>query len=50
MIDAAGKHVNQQSVTDFLIIAEIYLPQGEKLSTGKVVCRAVEKHSKLIVS
>ena len=48
MIDAAGKHVNQQSVTDFLINAEISIPQGEKLSMGKVIHRAVEKYGKLI--
>ena len=32
LIDATGKHFNQQSMTDLLINAEISLPQGEKLS------------------
>ena len=48
LIDAAGKHVNQQSVTDLLINAQIYLPQGGKLSMGKVIHHAVDKHGKLI--
>ena len=37
LIDAAGKHLNQQSVTDLLINAKIYLPKGEKLIIGKII-------------
>ena len=37
IIDATSKHINQQSVTDLLINAEISLPQGEKLSMVKVI-------------
>ena len=48
LIDAEGKHVNQQSVTNFLINAEISLSQGEKFSISKVIRRAVDKHGKLI--
>ena len=48
LIDATGKHVNQQSVTDMFINAEISLPQGEKLSMGKVIRRAVDAQGKLI--
>ena len=48
LIDATGKHVNQQSVTDLLINAEISLPQGGKLSMGKVIWRAVDAQGKLI--
>ena len=48
LIDAVGKHVNKQSVTDFMISAEISLPQGEKLSMGKVICRAGDKHCKIL--
>ena len=48
MIDAAGNHVNQQSITDFLINGEISLTQGEKLSMGKVISHAVDEHGKII--
>ena len=48
LIDAAGKHVNQQLVTDLLINSTISIPQGDKLSMGKVIHRAVEKHGKII--
>ena len=34
LIDAAGNHFTQQSVMDFLINAEISLPQTDELSTG----------------
>ena len=48
LIDSSVKHVNEQKVTYFLINAEIYLPQGEKLSMGKVIRCAVDEHVKLI--
>ena len=44
LIDVAGENINQQSVTYFLINAKIYLPQGERLSIGKVIPCAVEKN------
>ena len=48
LIDAAGKHLNQKSVTDLLINAEISLPKGEKLSMDKVIRRSVDDNGKLI--
>ena len=48
LIDVAGENINQQSVTYFLINAKIYLPQGERLSIGKVIPCAVEKRGNLI--
>ena len=48
LIYAAGNHLNQQSVTDFLIDSEISLPKGGKLSMGKVIRRSVDEHGKLI--
>ena len=48
LIDAAGKHLNQQSVTDFLINSKIYLPKGENLSMGKVIRQSVDEHGKII--
>ena len=48
LIDSVGKHVNQQSVTDFLINTEISLPRGDKLSMGKVVRYAFNKHGELV--
>ena len=37
LIDAAGKNLNQKSVTDLLINVDISLPKGGKLSMGKVI-------------
>ena len=48
LIDAAGKHLNQQSVTDLFINAKISLPKGEKLRMGKFIRRSVDEHGKLI--
>ena len=42
IIDARGRPVNQQSVTDVLINAEVLLPQGESMQMAKVVRRAVD--------
>ena len=47
LIDAAGKHLNQKSVTDSLINAKIYLPKGENLSMGKVIRQSVDEHGKM---
>ena len=48
LIDASGKNLNQQSVTDLLINTDISLTKGDKLSTGKFIRRSVDEHGKLI--
>ena len=35
-VDARGKPISQQSVTDMLINTEVLLPHGEKLLAAKV--------------
>ena len=35
-------------MTDLFINAKISLPKGEKLSMGKVICRYIDEHGKLI--
>ncbi|KAL7538844.1 hypothetical protein ACHAXR_009411 [Thalassiosira sp. AJA248-18] len=48
LVDATGKPINQQSVSDLLINAEVLLPQGEDMQMAKVVRRAVDEDGKLI--
>ena len=48
IIDAAGKPINQQSVADLLLNAEVLLPQGETTQMAKVVRRAVDDDGKLV--
>ena len=50
IIDARGRPVNQQSVTDVLINAEVLLPQGESMQMAKVVRRAVDEDGKVVGS
>ena len=46
--DAAGKQLNQQSVSDLLINAEVLLPQGESTQMAKVVRRALDENGNTI--
>ena len=48
LVDASGKPVNQQSIADLLINAEVVLPQGEEMQMAKVVRRAVDNNGKLV--
>ena len=48
VIDATGKPILQQSLTDTLINAEVLLPQGEAKSLAKVVRRAVDEKGRVI--
>ena len=48
MTDASGKPINQQSMTDLLINAEVLLPQGESEQLAKVIRRAVDDDGKII--
>jgi len=48
VVDVAGKPVNQQSMTDLLINAEVMLPHGEGLQMAKVIRRAVDSDGKVI--
>ena len=50
IVDAAGKPVNQQAVSDILLNAELHLPSGESEQLAKVVRRAVDKDGRLIGS
>ena len=36
-VDATGRPINQQSVTDLLINAEVLLPQGDSQQMAKVI-------------
>jgi hypothetical protein len=48
MTDASGKPINQQSMTDLLINAEVLLPQGESEQMAKVLRQAVDDDGKVI--
>ena len=50
LVDASGKPINQQSVSDLLLNAELHLPSGESEQLGRVVRRAVDENGKLIGS
>ena len=41
-IDATGKPINQQSMTDLLINAEVLLPQGDSQQMAKVIRRSID--------
>ena len=47
-VDARGSSINQQSVADFLINAEVFLPQGEAQKMSKVVCRSIDRDGNII--
>jgi hypothetical protein len=48
LTDSSGKPINQQSMTDLLINAEVLLPQGESEQLAKVLRRSVDEEGKLI--
>ena len=50
IVDAAGKPLNQQAVSDILLNAELHLPAGEHEQLAKVVRRAVDEDGRLIGS
>ena len=47
-VDSRGKTINQQSVADLLINAEVLLPQGEAQQTAKVICRSIDINGNII--
>merc|ERR1712110_155262 len=47
-VDASGKPICQQSLTDTLINAEIMLPQGEEQVLAKVLRRSVDENGRVI--
>ena len=47
-VDARGKPILQQSVTDMLIHAEVLLPRGEELLAAKVIRRSMDDDGKVI--
>jgi hypothetical protein len=47
-LDSSGKPVNQQSMTDLLLNAEVLLPRGESMQMAKVVKRAVDNDGRLV--
>jgi len=48
ILHAGHKSINQQSVADMLINAELLLPQGEDQQVVKVVRRAVDPNGQLV--
>ena len=48
VLDAAGKPINQQSVVDRFIHAEVLLPQGESLQMAKVLRRSLDEDGNLV--
>jgi hypothetical protein len=47
-VDATGKPIMQQSMTDHLINAEVLLPQGEEMQMAKVIGRSLDAEGKVI--
>ena len=47
-VDSRGKPINQQSVSDFLINAEVLLPQGEAQQMAKVVSLSIDINGNII--
>ena len=47
-VDARGSSINQQSVADLLMNAEVLLPQGEAQQMAKVVRRSIERYGNII--
>ena len=48
LIGTAGNHINQKLLMDMMMNDEISIPQGEKVSMGKVICCADNEHRNLI--
>ena len=47
-VDANGKPILSNSLTDVLISAEVLLPQGEEQQLAKVLCRSVDRDRQVI--
>ena len=47
-VDAIVSSINQQSVADFLINAEVLLPKGEAQQMAKVVRRSIDRDGNII--
>ena len=47
-VDATGKPLNQQSVTDLLINAEVMLPNGHSQQMAKVIRRSVDSEGRVV--
>jgi len=47
-VDATGKPINQQSMADLLINAEVLLPHGETQQMTRVIRRSVNSEGKII--
>ena len=47
-VDSTGKPINQQSVADLLINAEVLLPQGESQQMAKVIRRSIGPDGKIV--
>ena len=47
-IDSRGSPINQQSVADLLINAEVLLPQGEAQQMAKVIRRSIDVNGNII--
>ena len=49
-VDAKGKPITDQSMTDLIINAEVLLPQGKGTHMAKVVKQALDKEDQMIGS
>ena len=47
-VNAQGKPISQQPVTDMLINTEVLLPHGEELLAAKVIRRSMDEDGKVI--
>ena len=47
-VDATGRRLNQQSVTDLLINAEVMLPHGDSQEMAKVIRRSVDSEGLVV--
>ncbi len=48
LLDAAGRHILMQSLTDVLINAEVQLDHGDSASLARVICQAVDSDGNAI--
>ena len=47
-VDSTGRPINQQSVTDLLINAEVLLPQGDSQQMAKIIRRSIDSDGLVI--
>ena len=47
-VDSVGNRINQQSVADLLINADILLPRGEAVQMAKVLCRSIDADGNIV--